>query len=251
MALVGEVNRIGSKTEFNEEAINGLKNFQVGANAGQSMSVFIGLSSAYSGSVFAQSAQDYDIGDDFIEVSGLSKVGPFEFGDMVLISEKSYFVQGVGNTQTNDDGTFSQTISLNNGEGTSGLLTPVTQEFELISAFGTIGDNNVYTSGGRNSLFRIDLATNPSEAVAAIDEAMRVLVSMRASIGAAQNRINYTVSNLMSVSEQTTAARSRIEDADFAAESAVLAKTQVLQLTATAMLAQANAKPQLVLELIR
>jgi len=251
MELVGEVNRIGSKTEFNGEAINGLKNFQVGANAGQSMSVFIGLSSAYSGSVFAQSAQDYDIGDDFIEVNGLSKVGPFEFGDMVLISEKSYFVQGVGNTQTNDDGTFSQTISLNNGEGTSGLLTPVTQEFELISAFGTIGDNNVYTSGGRNSLFRIDLATNPSEAVAAIDEAMRVLVSMRASIGAAQNRINYTVSNLMSVSEQTTAARSRIEDADFAAESAVLAKTQVLQLTATAMLAQANAKPQLVLELIR
>jgi flagellin len=170
---------------------------------------------------------------------------------MVLISEKSYFVQGVGNTQTNDDGTFAQTISLHNGEGTSGLLTPVTKEFELISAFGTIGDNNVYTSGGRNSLLRIDLATNPSEAVAAIDEAMRVLVSMRASIGAAQNRMNYTVSNLMSVSEQTTAARSRIEDADFAAESAVLAKTQVLQLTATAMLAQANAKPQLVLELIK
>lgn len=54
----------------------------------------------------------------------------------------------------------------------------------------------------------------------------------------------------MNVSEQTAAARSRIEDADFAMESAVLAKTQVLQQIGAAMLAQANAKPQLVLQLI-
>ncbi len=55
----------------------------------------------------------------------------------------------------------------------------------------------------------------------------------------------------MSVSENTVAARSRIEDADFAIESAVLAKTQVLQQTGAAMLAQANARPQLVLQLIK
>jgi flagellin len=55
----------------------------------------------------------------------------------------------------------------------------------------------------------------------------------------------------MNISEQTTAARSRIEDADFATESAALAKTQVLQQTATAMLAQANARPQLVLQLVK
>jgi flagellin len=55
----------------------------------------------------------------------------------------------------------------------------------------------------------------------------------------------------MGLVEHTTAARSRIEDANFATASAALAKTQVLQQTATAMLAQANAKPQLVLELIR
>jgi flagellin len=55
----------------------------------------------------------------------------------------------------------------------------------------------------------------------------------------------------MNVSEQTTAARSRIEDADFATESAVLAKSQVLQQSGAAMLAQANARPQLVLQLIK
>ena len=54
----------------------------------------------------------------------------------------------------------------------------------------------------------------------------------------------------MNVSERTAAARSRIEDADFAMESAVLAETQVLQQIGAAMLAQANAKPQLVLQLI-
>ena len=65
-----------------------------------------------------------------------------------------------------------------------------------------------------------------------------------------QNRLEYTVSNLMNVSEFTTAARSRIEDADSAIESARLAKAQLLQQAGTAMLAQANAQPQLALSLI-
>ena len=65
------------------------------------------------------------------------------------------------------------------------------------------------------------------------------------------NRLEYTVSNLMNVAEFTTSARSRIEDADFAAESARLAKAQVLQQTGTAMLAQANASSQLAIQLIR
>jgi len=69
--------------------------------------------------------------------------------------------------------------------------------------------------------------------------------------GALQYRLEYTVSKLMNVAEFTTSARSRIEDADFAAESARLAKAQVLQQTGTAILFQANAKLQLALSLIR
>jgi flagellin len=79
----------------------------------------------------------------------------------------------------------------------------------------------------------------------------RRLSNARASYGAIQNRLEYTVSNLMNVAEFTTAARSSIEDADFAAESARLAKAQVLQQTGTAMLAQANSSSQLVMSLIR
>jgi flagellin len=82
---------------------------------------------------------------------------------------------------------------------------------------------------------------------AAIDQ----VAAYKAEWGAGQNRLQYTVANLMNVVEFTTAARSRIQDADFAVEAARLAKAQVLQQTGTAMLAQANAAPQLALQLLK
>ena len=94
-------------------------------------------------------------------------------------------------------------------------------------------------------------ATNAATALTAIDSAIETVAGNRAGYGALSNRLEYTVSNLMNVAEFTTAARSRIEDADFAAESARLAKAQVLQQTGTAMLAQANASSQLAIQLIR
>ena len=88
-------------------------------------------------------------------------------------------------------------------------------------------------------------------ALEVITGAIDQVASYKASWGAGQNRLEYTVSNLMNVVEFTTAARSRIQDADFAVEAAKLAKAQVLQQTGTAMLAQANAAPQLALQLIK
>ena len=116
-------------------------------------------------------------------------------------------------------------------------------------------DDLGYTDDGGsfNSISSISLnsATEASDALSTITAAIEQVASDRASYGALQNRLEYTVSNLMNVAEFTTSARSRIEDADFAAESARLAKAQVLQQTGTAMLAQANQAPQLVLQLIR
>ena len=94
-------------------------------------------------------------------------------------------------------------------------------------------------------------ATGATAALTTISTAIESVAADRATYGALQNRLEYTVSNLMNVAEYTTAARSRIEDADFAAESARLAKAQVLQQTGTAMLAQANASQQLALSLFR
>jgi len=88
-------------------------------------------------------------------------------------------------------------------------------------------------------------------ALEVISAAIDQVASYKAEWGAGQNRLQYTVANLMNVVEFTTAARSRIQDADFAVEAARLAKAQVLQQTGTAMLAQANAAPQLALQLLK
>ena len=99
----------------------------------------------------------------------------------------------------------------------------------------------------------IDVSTGAgaTQALSLVDAAIEKVAGDRAEYGAVQNRLEYSVSNLLNVAEFTTAARSRIEDADFAAESARLSKAQVLQQSGTAMLAQANASQQLALSLFR
>jgi flagellin len=94
------------------------------------------------------------------------------------------------------------------------------------------------------------LKINSSTALEKISKAIDDIAGYKSEWGAGQNRLEYTVSNLMNVVEYTTAARSRIQDADFAVEAARLAKAQVLQQTGTAMLAQANAAPQLAISLL-
>ena len=125
-------------------------------------------------------------------------------------------------------------------------------------ATGAVSNGSNEQSGTVNGLDtatigRIDLSDADSAAVALnlITAAIEKVATDRAGYGALQNRLEYTVSNLMNVSEYTQAARSRIEDADFAVESARLAKAQVLQQSSTAMLAQANASSQLALQLVK
>ena len=84
-----------------------------------------------------------------------------------------------------------------------------------------------------------------------LDTAIDTVTSTECSLGAVQNRLESTVRNLANVIENQSAARSRIRDADFAAETANLTRTQILQQAGTAMLAQANALPQNVLSLLR
>ena len=105
-------------------------------------------------------------------------------------------------------------------------------------------------SGGASNIDLTDAAA-AGTSLDLISAAIETVAGDRAKYGALQNRLEYTVSNLLNVAEYTTAARSRIADADFAAESARLAKAQVLQQSGTAMLAQANASSQLALSLFR
>ena len=104
-----------------------------------------------------------------------------------------------------------------------------------------------------SSVNTLDISTSAgaTAAITSLDLAIAEVGAERAKLGAFQNRLEHTVSNLSSMIENTSAARSRIQDADFAVESANLAKNQVMQQAGTAMLAQANASSQGVLSLLK
>lgn len=89
------------------------------------------------------------------------------------------------------------------------------------------------------------------KAIATVDNALKTINDTRSSLGAVNNRLDFTVANLSNISEKTTAALSRIVDTDFAQETAKLSRSTVLQQAAQAMLAQANQRPNQVLSLLR
>jgi flagellin len=110
----------------------------------------------------------------------------------------------------------------------------------ITAVTGTIDD----TSGSAAT------STMDSVSLTQVDAAIKHINEQRVNLGAQQNRLEHNVSNLANVSENISAARSRIQDADFAAESAELARTSVLQQAGMAMLSQANQTPASVLSLL-
>jgi flagellin len=141
--------------------------------------------------------------------------------------------------------TYSFQVGFNGGDAVSiafGSLNASTL------ATVDLGSTTLDLAGGANKAANIETA---SAAVTKLDVALSNLNVHRATAGAVINRLEHTVSNLMNVVQRTEEARSRIEDADFAAESAAMARANVLVQAGSAMLAQANQSPQYVLALLR
>ncbi|WP_283088511.1 MULTISPECIES: flagellin [Pseudomonas] len=109
---------------------------------------------------------------------------------------------------------------------------------DKFSTLDSVRDIDISTAGGAQTALGI------------INGAISNIDSQRAQLGAVQNRFENTISNLQSISENSSAARSRIQDTDFATETANLTKNQILQQAGTAILAQANQLPQAVLSLL-
>jgi flagellin len=120
----------------------------------------------------------------------------------------------------------------------------------MTNALAKIESATVSAANSVDDILVTDVASAKA-ALAVVDSALEMMSDFRAVLGASSNRMFVTVDNLMSMSENTSAARSRIVDADFAAESASLAKSQVLQKAGTAMLSQANASTQDILSLLK
>jgi flagellin len=146
------------------------------------------------------------------------------------------------------------------GDGTNGAVAVGQVRFESPDAFevenfdsidGGVQGASVYSL--LESVDEIDVSSyiGAQNALGIISSAIANIDSQRAQLGAVQNRFENTISNLQNIGENASAARSRIRDTDFAAETSELTKNQILQQAGTAILAQANQLPQAVLSLLQ
>jgi flagellin len=137
------------------------------------------------------------------------------------------------------------TVKLNSANGFTISTTDATNSF--VPGASTSAGSTL------SSVAAIDVSTaqGATDALLVVDGALALISGNRAQLGAVQNRFLTTIENLQTTSENLSASRSRIQDADFAAETANLSRTQILQQAGTAMVAQANQLPQGVLALLR
>jgi flagellin len=117
----------------------------------------------------------------------------------------------------------------------------------------TVTFQNVSTLGGivTAAAEGLDTAVSATSAIVDLDQAISTVDAYRSTLGAVVNRLNYAADNLTNVATNTAASRSRILDTDYAATTTELARTQIIQQAATAMLAQANQSPSSVLSLLQ
>jgi len=159
-------------------------------------------------------------------------------------------------TMAATNNTTNATIDLSSGaETATGTIRLISaEEFEIggTAATARIGFNGDYALGtlALNSS-SVTTVANANDTITRVDSALRSVNSLRSQFGAIQNRFESTIANLQSAVENLSAARSRIQDADFAAETAALTRAQILQQAGTAILSQANAAPQSVLALLQ
>ena len=260
VSLIAEIDRVANQTQYNGRSIlDGSMggSIQVGTEAGQTVGYSIAsISSDNLGKIKSQESVTRMVLTDTNDTVTFF-LGYDAMNDRRAIEDSEWNKEGFKDLTVGDLVTFSS----NTDKAYEYLVHATTKNGDLGFVQGnpevSVGDKiykvdfveEVATIEGP-SLAELDLIDNPSEALNIVSAAIEQVAGNRAEYGALQNRLEYTFNNLMNVAEFTTAARSRIVDADFAAESARLAKAQILRQSATAMLAQANASSQLALSLI-
>ncbi|NVZ61605.1 flagellin FliC [Pseudomonas gingeri] len=141
-------------------------------------------------------------------------------------------------------GTMTLQVGANTGSANHIDLV-LSSKFDAVSL--SVGSGTVMLTGATSAA----AATNIDNAITAIDAAIAAIGATRAALGASQNRLTSTIQNLQNINENTTAAQGRVQDTDFAAETANLTKQQTLQQASTSVLAQANQLPSAVLKLLQ
>ncbi len=178
----------------------------------------------------------------------------FDAGNLTLTAQDgrdivAQEVFGAGGT-----GGIEDTVAANGSDATSvGTVTLTAAEnITLTGEFAELGlTNTIVKDSSTLNDINVNSVTAANDTISRVDAALTTVSNLRSDLGAIQNRFESTITNLETVSENLSASRGRILDADFAAETAALTKGQILQQAGVAVLSQANAQPQLVLSLLQ
>ena len=244
-SLTAELTRISTTTTFGggstaqtlldgSAGTNGTMTFQVGANANETVSFTLndmsasalkGSSSLASGSIASGS-----LGATFNSAGTTTASGTITINGTDVNYAKGATLNDIVSAMNTNVSGITAVASGGNIELTS------SSKITSGSANSVVGDV-VVTSGQSIQSLDISSSKNAQKAIQVIDDALKTIDSQRSALGAVQNRLDSTISNLQSISENATAARSTIQDADFAAETAEMTKQQTLQSAATSVLA--------------
>jgi len=221
--LAQELTRIAENTEFNTQKLldgtfSGSK-FHIGANAGQNISLSIG-----------------NMNSETLNVGQKLKTVDTNLNDTAGETIAKFYTAGatiISNTKAVVSGYYA------------GISTVATVELFRVT-------DKAYAAG-QTMIFGINISNQSAAdaAITTINNALETVSAERSKLGAYQNRLEHTISNLDNVAENLQASESRIRDVDMAKEMMEFTKQNILQQAATAMLAQANQAPQTVLQLLR
>ena len=271
-----EVGRVAENTQWNgTNILDGARTqttFQIGANASQTIEVNFGDLS--SGTSVAVSKAVETSSTDVAAVTTFTLGGDVSVGDEISFridkndanGNAQYHTFTVDDTTKagNINGTSAQamgTYTANNGTATVAATTTAgefTVTFTATAGAGGDGYDGgisdvVVTRGTHKPVAVTDIMTSTSanSALDVLSLAIDNVNGTRAGLGASMSRLEYASDNLQNVAQNTASARSRVLDADYASETTELARTQIIQQAATAMLAQANQSQQAVLALLK
>ena len=274
--LKQEANRITQNTEFNGMKVldgsfvgngasnRGLFKFQVGANSTQTIDHQINQLN------FASSSGTANVGTAIatgVQTSTVTLAGTYSAGDVVTLNINNQSLQYTV-TADNVASTTAATNIASIRDGIKAALDAAGGTNSFAGLTTGVGTGTITFAGAENTTF--SASTNVSNgqlasigalsigslgasntAIAGLDTALKNVNNARDEIGSKINRLNYAADNLANVATNTSASRSRVLDTDYAQATTELARTQIIQQAATAMLAQANQQPAAVLSLLQ
>jgi flagellin len=274
--LKDEVYRVSRATQWNgmnildgsfvgDQGDAGKFAFQIGANEGQTVTHTLGDIGFRKATVATEVTRAAATG--IKEQGTVTLTGTYAEDDVIEVTfngtKTSYTVAAADIVDGDDAATLANiatelatdlaaTAAIGTATASGGVIT-----YEATTANvalgGTVSRTVVGDTAALAGIQDLDITTTPdaSASLAALDVGIDTINSSRADIGAMINRLTYAVDNLTNVSQYTSASRSTIQDADYAKASSELARTQIIQQAATAVLAQANSQTQTVLKLLQ